>query len=316
MSSSRTKNARIKLNLTVDDILGTPPTNTKAAPSTTATDKKVTDAGTKSVAAPSTPVASTSAAKQNKSLSKAAKNLTKTDFRIICKHVEGMCKAVDDTSDPKEWSWKNFFPAIKMDGSCVYVYRINLMRAHLKELEEKKKKAKKNGSGKLSIVVHTKPAFYYKMVDYSKLRMFFTGEHKRFPEAGKPDDNSFVYVDDKRGKIRFVWWTDYFMEERNKEMESRKTKKETKKVDNAVPKTLGDDTGASTTEEFEEVEEKEKKEPKKARVKKDTALKASEATKVPVNKKESAAVQKRKRDPPTETKKKEEEPKTNKRQKK
>lgn len=150
--------------------------------------------------------------RKRESLSKSPKNLTKSDFNLICKNVPDMCVPLTCTSMVSKATWKNFFPAIKKDGTAVYVYKI------ISDVNSDDKGD--NGSA-----LQRKQ---YKMVDYGPLRMFFTGAWKKFPAKGKPENNYFEYEDKKLGTVKFVYWTALFEAERAKENLSRKLKKQQK----------------------------------------------------------------------------------------
>lgn len=171
-------------------------------------------------------IAPTRSIRKRDSLSKDAKTLVKTDFSIICKNVDvvatfgkqieqgkkknpkvnihkfQMCKPLYSVKDIKgNSSPENFFPAIKKDGTAVYVYKI------------------KPQSSTDSVI--------YKTVDYNPLRTFFTGNYGLFPPSLKPQDNSFTYFDVDGNEINFVYWTDFFIKKREESTQSRKLKQQT-----------------------------------------------------------------------------------------
>jgi hypothetical protein len=143
-----------------------------------------------------------------------------------------MCVPLPNTKAVSTATWVNFFPAIKKDGTAVYVYKIL-------QKESDAPDAQKKGST------------IYKMVDYSSLRIFFTGKLKKFPESSKPDDNVYHYKDGELGDVRFVYWTELFERERQKEQLNRQLKRKQKMEAKEAPKHID-----ASEEEQEEEEEK------------------------------------------------------------
>lgn len=174
------------------------------------------------------------------SLSKLSKTLTKDDFQLICKNVEDMCVPIRSTEEISTSTWHNFFPAIKQDGTCVYVFKIKPNFGNEKDDDDdcdtesltnnKNSKKIKSRYGKLQVNIPNSSAkTIYKMVDYNRLRVFLTGRtYKKFPAKNKPADNVYYYDDKKLGKVKFVYWTQYFIDEREKEKMNRQLKKNQK----------------------------------------------------------------------------------------
>ena len=132
--------------------------------------------------------------------------LSGDDFKVICKNVHGMCVPLSSVSDIRKATWHNFFPAVTNDDEEVYVYKVSLT-------EER-----------------------YKRVDYSHLRQFFTGIHKKFPAERRPENNYFEYQDDALGTVPFAYWTDLFVLERTREVSFRRKRLQEYKQQETCPR--------------------------------------------------------------------------------
>lgn len=236
-------------------------------------------------------------------------NMTLSDFAWICKRVDGMCVPIyeNDSKGPrkKELTWKNFFPAMKTDGTHVYVYEIlpwvdkeshdeYLASVGKKKSSRKSKRRRSANSGKggkedhdrdngdgsegcddeddneisdeeeeeeEDFNKHPERPTKYKLVEYSMLRKFFTGQWAKFPSNGRPSDNRHIYNDAKKGKVAFVYWTKLFVEGREKDSATTRARASAKRKrpitieDEERDSFLGDWPGTGTEKREEKSED-------------------------------------------------------------
>ena len=161
--------------------------------------------------------------KKRDSLVKVQKKLTSEDFQFICTDVDGMCVPLKDKSMLDKVTMENFHPAVKRDGTHVYVYRI-LGRGH--DGVDNDDDDDDDDDDDEDEDDSPSAGDTYRMVEYKELRKYFTGRHGKFPESGyDPDNNRYDYKDRRRGTVNFVYWTEFFIQKRTEESLKRREKK-------------------------------------------------------------------------------------------
>lgn len=203
--------------------------------------------------------------RKNKVSVRDVKDFKKSDFRVIYKHVKSitckigenetmelkMCQPLFDITSLSKATPENMFPAVKKDGTHVYIYIIK--PSSQKPVEDcevndvdvnpsASVKANGNRKRKQQNINET----LYKLVPYKDLRKFFTGKYGVFEAKGyDPDNNTFTYYDSKLNQpIPFVYWTKHFITEREKDTKNRNSKKKNKKLalsKNTIEKNDNDD---------------------------------------------------------------------------
>jgi hypothetical protein len=188
----------------------------------------------------------------------------KEDFKTICENVPGMCVPLVGKGSVSKASPENFFPAIKRDGTALYVYKVypTASSATTTRFADESKSAKTGKPGKRKgessedseensdetngetlFPTNDEGEATYRMVSYNSLRAFFTGQKgNRFPESGRPEDNVFYYEDSTLGKVKFAYWTEVFVRGKN-QAKSRMAEKKLARalVKSSKTKTMGDD---------------------------------------------------------------------------